>query len=106
MTLPNATPQPVPTQRLMYRSDENIKPGIYRVIITEFGCIKPLVEMLPIKDGFIGYGDKVWLRSEDGPKLIRAIESYGAWENIRTFPNLFSKAEPKYEIIQTYKYLD
>ena len=53
-------------------------------------------EVLPVKDGFTKKGDTVWWRGECGPQQVLVEKD---WDNIKSYPNVYSVKEPKYKIV-------
>lgn len=57
-------------------------------------------EILPVRDGFVVKGSKVWWHSESGPSEV--VAGILDWENIRKYPDCYSLQKPSYEVV--YKY--
>jgi hypothetical protein len=56
-------------------------------------------ETLPVRDGIVMKGDKVWWRANRGPELVVANDHRTTWTNIRNFPELYQIEEPTIEKI-------
>lgn len=59
-------------------------------IATVFGLTPK--DTLPVRDGVVGRGDKVWWRNEYHPEHVYAAEH---WYNIRNYPDAYQLAKPK-----------
>lgn len=54
-----------------------------------------------VRDGVATHSSKVWWHGEDGPELVDLTKPYQLsqeWENIFTFPLVYSLQEPTYEL--------
>ena len=61
---------------------------------TRYG-LKPLTNILPVRDGVVGENDLVWWRYAHGPKQVKANLH---WTNIEEFPELYQLEEPSFSI--------
>lgn len=57
-------------------------------------------ETLPVRDGYVFKDSKLWWHGEFGPKRVTAISE---WNNIYTYPEVYSVEEPKYRIVYDYE---
>ncbi len=59
---------------------------------------------IEIRDGIAKKGDKVWWRSDKGPKLVYLRDDeYGThWSNVKNYPDLYQHTQPnvKYHSIE------
>ncbi|MNK29184.1 hypothetical protein D3C87_475750 [compost metagenome] len=72
-----------------------------RELETVFGLVRAK-DTLPIKDGVIARGDKVWWRGECGPEHLTADDTSGNWDNIKAYPDIYSHKRPYFRV----EYLD
>ena len=67
--------------------------------------LKPVKEMLPVRDGSVAIDGKVWWRGEDGPELVdlsKPTDYKAHISNLRDFPKCYQLKKPK----TTITYLD
>lgn len=57
-----------------------------------FGLKPDPRQSLPVRDGKVFKGDRVWWRSVDGPELVDATAD---WANILAHPDLYQLERPK-----------
>lgn len=59
-----------------------------------FGLERKEPKLIPIKDGWAGWGDEVWWKANRGPVKVKMAES-GNWRNAQNCPDLYSFVEPE-----------
>lgn len=55
-----------------------------------------LNSLVKVKDGYVPLNGNVWWKDEDGPKPVSVSHHL---RNIKEFPELYSRAEPKYRLV-------
>ncbi|HET8687115.1 MAG TPA: hypothetical protein VFM18_10705 [Methanosarcina sp.] len=53
-----------------------------------------LEQTLPVRDGFVKKGDKVWWRATLGPEHVIS-DSSTHWNNIKNYPDCYQLNKPK-----------
>jgi len=56
-----------------------------------FFGLKPVIDTLPVRDGYVHKTELIWWRGGDGPQHNLAG---GQWANIKQFPNLYQHTKP------------
>jgi hypothetical protein len=63
---------------------------------TRYG-LKPVAEVIPVRDGMVTKESLVWWRGSDGPEEAKAGDP-AHWENIRRFPKAYQIGKPSYRV--------
>jgi len=98
---------------LQFRVDENEKwqdvvdnDWVLRMIADKSKfCFRIKPDTIQISDGEVSFGDMVWWLGADGPVQYALTHSYNNWGNAKRFPEVYSIAEPEFEMVKVYKYL-